>query len=620
MIGHFPPIYPGEALYSWLARYHEQSGNVSPKRTMSELFNNTSMVAVLDLPTNILDLYQAISHFNPPEIDSLVRQHTLYNYYAHFQSKEIGDSALKYMLNRGNPGAIHLSFGITASPIKQWKYIRFCLSCKKEDLAKYGESYWHISHQLPKVYYCYIHNEWLLSSKIEVRSYSKHRYFSMSNNGLKIQKFNSPPLLSESKDKLEIIAEESLKLINLNSKVDISQLQKSYRYLLQINGYASYTGKVDQRKLAKQFNSYYGEELLSLMDSNVDINNNSCWLKAITRKHRKAFHPIRHILFVNFFGLSVEKLSTMNNKIYTPFGKMPYYCLNPIANHYKQRVVTDLEITACTDTRSPVGTFKCDCGFIYSRRGPDKDDSDKYNIGRIKQFGHVWEFELNKLLKTGTSYYSIAKQMKCDVSTVKKYALASKLNKDKPIPLLTLKIEKEKQWLWLIDQNKVLNITGIRKLNPSLYMWHYRNNREWLKANSPITVRRTLAKSRVDWKERDQKILFKIKYIVPTLYKLEKKPVFVNKSRIGKEIGELSLIEKSLEKMPLTKKYIETMVETREMFQIRRIKWACSVLAKEGSVIIQEWKVRRLASLKEDMSEEVEKALQSELGKYQEKS
>ncbi|MFP3470948.1 TnsD family Tn7-like transposition protein, partial [Micrococcus sp. SIMBA_144] len=106
----------------------------------------------------------------------------------------------------------------------------------------------------------------------------------MSNNGLKIQKFNSPPLLSESKDKLEIIAEESLKLINLNSKVDISQLQKSYRYLLQINGYASYTGKVDQRKLAKQFNSYYGEELLSLMDSNVDINNNSCWLKAITRK------------------------------------------------------------------------------------------------------------------------------------------------------------------------------------------------------------------------------------------------------------------------------------------------------------------------------------------------
>ncbi|UTW70797.1 hypothetical protein KHA80_09250 [Anaerobacillus sp. HL2] len=51
-----------------------------------------------------------------------------------------------------------------------------------------------------------------------------------------------------------------------------------------------------------------------------------------------------------FYKFSTRKIQ--------PFGDGPYYCLNPAAvDHYKQRAVTELVVTICTDTRKPVGHF-----------------------------------------------------------------------------------------------------------------------------------------------------------------------------------------------------------------------------------------------------------------------
>ncbi|WP_396953993.1 TnsD family Tn7-like transposition protein [Neobacillus niacini] len=38
-----------------------------------------------------------------------------------------------------------------------------------------------------------------------------------------------------------------------------------------------------------------------------------------------------------------------------------------------------------------MGIFRCDCGFIYLRTGPDLEEKDRYKITKIKQFGPVWE-------------------------------------------------------------------------------------------------------------------------------------------------------------------------------------------------------------------------------------
>lgn len=68
--------------------------------------------------------------------------------------------------------------------------------------------------------------------------------------------------------------------------------------------------------------------------------------------------------------------------------------------------------------KRPVATFSCSCGFV----GPDKDISDRYRIGRKKQFGHVWEAKLKRFLQEGgCSLREVARRRQCDPKTILKF-------------------------------------------------------------------------------------------------------------------------------------------------------------------------------------------------------
>jgi hypothetical protein len=90
------------------------------------------------------------------------------------------------------------------------------------------------------------------------------------------------------------------------------------------------------------------------------------------------------------------------------------------------------------------------------------------------------------------------------------------------------------------------------------------------------------------------------------------KPQRISISRIGKTVGLLALLEKHLEQMPLTKAYLESVTESVEDFQIRRIKWAIKLL-DDSPEEIQRWKVIRVAGLGENLSERVKGILECEL-------
>ncbi|UTW70533.1 hypothetical protein KHA80_09235 [Anaerobacillus sp. HL2] len=79
---------------------------------------------------------------------------------------------------------------------------------------------------------------------------------------------------------------------------------------------------------------------------------------------------------------------------------------------------------------------------------------------------------------------------------------------------------------------------------------------------------------------RDEEILKQVFTVIANLKGLPK-PVHINISRIGKEIGMLALLEKHLDKLPKTNDYIQRNIETTEEFQIRRVKWAADTLKNE---------------------------------------
>lgn len=105
-------------------------------------------------------------------------------------------------------------------------------------------------------------------------------------------------------------------------------------------------------------------------------------------------------------------------------------------------------------------------------------------------------------------------------------------------------------------------------------------------------------KNKIDWEERDFKILKEIQEVITNLYALEK-PVYVNKTRVAKSIRKLSMIEKNIDKLPRSKDFLSKNLETREQYHIRKIMWACKkIFLDEGSIV--NWKIKRLACIKNE--------------------
>ncbi|WP_083939029.1 TnsD family Tn7-like transposition protein [Gracilibacillus lacisalsi] len=596
MITYLPTLYPGELLYSWFARYHVHSGNLSFKQTTFDLFGSTSHISTPDLPCRLLYLYDQCRHFCPSPPQEWVLKHTFYNYYTTFSTSQIREKVMRCMLE-GTNHALHMLTGHMASTVNDIKNFRYCHVCKNEDISSYGEPFLHTIHQLPSCLVCPHHGEILLETSIPFRGFNKHEY-----RPLLCTDYNSRRIISninhETFEILFTMAKESQLLIDGNFQFDPEEIQKYYKVLLNRQGLLSPKGNVRQQLLFSRFSHFFNEDTLELLQSAIQLESESNWLKSITRKHRKVFHPTRHLLFMNFVGTSIESLTT-TKPIENAFGEGPFPCLNIAANHYKKDIINNVIITHCSKTQKPIGTFTCQCGFIYTRRGPDPNSENRYCISRIKQFGGVWMSKLEVLVsKKEYSLRKIARQLNVDTKTVIKYSKKKRSHsiKSESVSGNTISIIKyRREWLFLQHKNPTLSKTNLRKLNPKLFMWLYRNDKEWLNNHSPKLIELNPPSNKINWSHRDEEIA---KIIIPKVIQIlnHSKPLRVTRNKIGKLIRKQALLERHLEKLPITNFILAEVTESVEEFQIRRVVWAFNEL-KDQQEVIKMWELKRFAGL-----------------------
>lgn len=263
--------------------------------------------------------------------------------------------------------------------------------------------------------------------------------------------------------------------------------------------------------------------------------------------------------------------------------------------------------------------------MIYSRSGEDKTEEDKLRIGRVITYGRVWEDRLRELVEVKKlGLRATARELRVDPNTINRYVALLDLTPSwtkrkaqiKPKKIRSSNEENIKQqkrdiWLILQSRNPELSKTEIRKLAPDVYAWLYRRDRTWLDKNSPKLKQPKASVNRVDWNHRDKEILIQVQSAVKELLQKDK-PVRITISRIGASLGLKALLEKHLRKLPRTKAYLESVTETVEDFQIRRIEWAVEELENRGEEI-KEWKILRLARLRESLSDKVRIKLEKEL-------
>lgn len=328
-------------------------------------------------------------------------------------------------------------------------------------------------------------------------------------------------------------------------------------------GFATAGARIRQQKLEEQFVIFYGHDLLDMLESMPKQNDHN-WLACTTRSMRYAVHPLRQMLLFRFLYGSFKGFLDQSRVEYHPFGKGPWPCLNKAAEHYREPVIIQCQITRCSDTGHPVGTFRCECGFSYSRRGPDQSDDDKFHRGRIKSFGSIWVNKLQKCLQSGLSYRSTADILGVDTNTVIKYADGV-----------------------IIEHKPGLNVSEKKKKSSHLF--------------KPKECKQ----ARVDWEKRDLELSWLVEETCKALLTDQNSnPVRIRIATIGKRIGKLSMLEKHKDKLPITMNVLSNYLESLAQFQSRRVQWAAEQM--NGEWPLKRWKLVRKAGLRPGYSPEVD--------------
>ncbi|MDR7002822.1 TnsD family transposase [Neobacillus niacini] len=594
----FPFLYEDELLYSILARYHLYSGNENTKTTMNDLYGSETICASTILPTSLKLICERLPTPNAYTSEYLINRHTLLPYYAPFIPKERYLELMEIM-SESNGKSLFMKLGKTASTVKSPDFLRYCLQCVEEEKVANEESYWHRVHQVEGVMICPKHSSILKESNVMYSERkNKHEFISIKKS---VHENDSDVCREHHSffEHLKFISDQTFYLLNNNIyPFGLENLKNFYIIRLKQEGLVSVSGRIKWVDLIPKFNEFYGVTLLKKLNCYISKDEEDTWLHKMLRKPRGSAHPLRHILLLSFLGETVSSLKDkISNTTFEPFGSGPWPCLNKAADHYKRSVITKCFITRDYKTSNPVGTFSCECGFEYSRRGPDLYENDRYKIGRIKSFGSVWEQKLQELSKQELSLRSKAIILGVDPMTVKR-KLSANEQSNEDIKQDTCTQGYRREWTDLIENNKK-TITEIRSINPKLYMWLYRNDKEWLLKHYPlVTKSKKTFNLRIDWEKRDEIISMQVETVIKEIIEADELKR-VTKNEIGRRIKDLSLasLYKNIDKLPRTKKLLDLYVESIEQFQIRRIKHIVLNM-KKTSVYIKEWEVVRQAGLK----------------------
>ncbi|MEK4512829.1 TnsD family Tn7-like transposition protein [Paenibacillus sp. FSL K6-2524] len=387
---------------------------------MNELFANPSTCSSIWFPSQLEELTRQI----PGQVytsEELIQNHTLIPYFTPFIPHERATRLMELVKSKISSSA-NMILGRAALSVKPKQKLLYCSECVQEDRTKYGEAYWHRCHQLEGVYVCTEHGSFLIQSRIshQVQG-NRYQFFTLEN--VLVDTDEKCSIIDYSCEKYyKYIAVQSLYLLNKQlPSVGLNKIHTYYVSKLRSEGYVCRaSNRIKWDRLISAFRFHYGDRLLT--ELNGMVRERDSWLHKLLRKPRVSCHPLRHILLLGFLGETVESMmdglaeeKTIN---YEPFGHGPWPCLNKAANHYRQPVIVSCKITRCSRSGNPVGTFTCDCGFIYSRTGPDKADTDRFKIGRIKAFGSVWRMRHAELSLQKLSLRRQAELLGCDPQTI----------------------------------------------------------------------------------------------------------------------------------------------------------------------------------------------------------
>ena len=249
MISYLPEIYPDELVYSWFCRYYVHSGCMTHKMALDDILynrhNNPSKEFIGHLKPafqrKIEDIYS---------MKNLILEHTMFPQYARFLPPERKNKALHEL----SYGFCDVNNFLSVPPrAEEDKYLKYCPLCSAEDRQKYGERYWHRTHQIRNMKLCHKHNCMLENSTVPAISEQTYTLCPAEEYAIikEARQTNNELLLSFSKYTVDIFNAP----LDFETNIPISTIL--YRAMKNA-GYISSTGKTRfTRRLSEDIRMFY---------------------------------------------------------------------------------------------------------------------------------------------------------------------------------------------------------------------------------------------------------------------------------------------------------------------------------------------------------------------------
>ncbi|MGH1461873.1 MAG: TnsD family Tn7-like transposition protein [Neptuniibacter sp.] len=289
MLGYFPVPYKDELLYSLIARYALHMGlSDNQKAVVREVFTSSTAVAVPDMPSHLNALAQNLKFVWPISVSEFIGSYTLAPIYLPFLTQTQARKIVHSMRSESG-GNIHTRAGIAASSVKQQENFRYCPECIKEQQAELGECYWQRAHQLPGVEFCVSHSCSLKYSTVQFHPKEKHLFVSATASQLDTSRRQIE--LSDIEKTLHNRYVELLQASQLEG-FGLNRWTLFYRNLAFELGLVNRSRVKHKEILLLLKKAWAGTEF----EGQFQIVGDHYWLKHLFRKHRKSFHPLRHLL------------------------------------------------------------------------------------------------------------------------------------------------------------------------------------------------------------------------------------------------------------------------------------------------------------------------------------
>lgn len=552
---------PDETIFSFCSRWHAVSGHSVAHQTTKDIFQHHRRGSAHDLPTR-LNFFASRFKGTLGDAESTALEHTILPFFLPFlntarQRKAIQimcgdhDAHLKYQLGLLNnkQGAAH--------PLKA------CASCIIKDMDTFGAAYWHLSHQLPGSGICLQHQSPLLIAKEKVSGVKRFQWLLP-----KEAHYVEPEIPQGGSFDCLLKFEQALQ--------DYFKIAKRMR-------------SIEPSKVADVNIRQLGNLGFLRGDSGTSVD----W-KAASEEFLKSLFPLRKSPYISFIPTTSRTSQLLLRRVLVP----------------KVSVTHPLNFLLFI-----VWAFDCWSAFEdrYSENPKPRAGPEPHPVKR-DQFASIRQSAL-KLLSTGKSARSTALRVGVDTQTVICWGRAagidieqrSKTSKIADIALAKrlLGTGEEKKiiesktdlsratinrllrsdtdlahrwtskrsemlvakrrglWLKISQSNPTLSTQQIRLIEPSIYAWLYRNDRDWLLTrNASTNTGSSGNNSSVNWDQRDldfAKAVEDAALRLSNTYPGQK----ITRSLLVRSVPELERKIKHLSRMPKTTQALAAALNPR---------------------------------------------------------